>query len=229
MSQSQDFMQGSMRQRLNFLGAEFLTWLYFYLEKEGGFLKLEDFKINPHLNGAHVRMGVGKRMTLIPLGYKDRKTQLVSPMLDDSGEVFSAISSGQLISSMEMELVIAERMINFAIHASDGALTQVRLSQLFEESGDVADKQFGDDKAIDDEVSAETTLLLRMSALDDLEEIVDKLFQRFLTRRLAQAFASEDIKLMKNVVAQGLKRKVPTPAPENVQVASGLAGAGQAV
>ena len=54
----------------------------------------------------------------------------------------------------------------------------------------------------------EDILALRMQCLDELEAVIDALFARFITRRLARAWHTEDVAGIRKVVARGLKARL---------------------
>ena len=47
-----------------------------------------------------------------------------------------------------------------------------------------------------------------MQCLTELESVLDALFARFVTRRLARAWSNEDLSRMRKHVAQGLKQRL---------------------
>jgi hypothetical protein len=109
-------------------------------------------------------------------------------------------------------MVIGERSHTLTLNASDGAITQVKSKYLFDESDKESDVQFLDEEsgqAKENKLSTEETILIRMSALDEIEDIVDQLFYRFLSRRLAQAFVTQDVSSIRSTIAEKLAEKLP--------------------
>src|SRR3989338_4823733 len=160
---------------LSFLGPEFLTWLYFHLDKLDG------------------RLAIGKRVSLKPLNSEEQKVTIASPKLEDSGEFLQAIRAGAYVESLALDLVIDERIHSFTLNALDGSLSGVKTQGL--------DKSTGD--------SEEAEIMIRMSNLDEIEDVLKKIFARFLELRLGVTFMSEEVKAMRESVAEGLKARLP--------------------
>ena len=156
--------------KLSFLGPEFLTWLYFHLDKLDG------------------RLSIGNRVSLRPMNNEEQKVSISSPNLEDSGEFLQAIRSGAYVESLALDLVIDERIHSFTLNALDGSLSGVKTQGL--------DKSTGD--------SEEAEIMIRMSNLDEIEDVLKKIFARFLELRLGVTFMSEEVKAMRESVAEGL-------------------------
>lgn len=161
--------------KLSFLGPEFLTWLYFHIDKLDG------------------RLAIGKRVSLKPLNSEEQKVSIASPKLEDSGEFLQAIRAGAYVDSIALDLVIEERIHSFTLNALDGSIAGVKTQGL--------DKSTGD--------SEEADIIIRMSNLDEIEDVLNKTFLQFLDLRLGQTFVSEEIKTMRDSVSEGLKAKLP--------------------
>jgi hypothetical protein len=170
-----------------FLGPEFLTWLYFFLEEEG--FELE-------IGTDVVRFSIGRRTVLTSLDAQTARVALTGPDLDDSGELVTAVRRGALIDLLSLQIAISERVYEVALR-SDGGFS-VKVPDLSSDGED------GQKKRID----AADLLDLRMMVLDDCERVMDDLFRRFVTRRLARAWHTEDLSSMRRVVASRLKRMV---------------------
>ncbi|MES2504975.1 MAG: hypothetical protein V4534_08875 [Myxococcota bacterium] len=164
--------------QLDFLGAEFLTWLYFRIEELP-------------------QVTLGKKVSLKPLNGEDRKVTISTPNLDDSGEVLQAIRSGYHVETLALEYVIDERVHAFTLNATDGTISGVRSNG--------HGKSTGEDQEAD--------ILLRMANLDEIEEILMKLFGQFMEVRLGQTFVSQEIKSIREFVLQGLQAKLVGPLP----------------
>ena len=196
-----------------FLGPEFLTWLYFTLLEEG--LELEMGDALPQDNRPEdgiVRFAIGKRLVLKPIDTGGARVSLNGAGLDDNGEVLQAIRRGALIDSMTLDMALGHRVYSFGLRADDGGLLSVKLPDLFSEPED-QDAALIDplDKAPRKrrpKLPLEDVLALRMQCLDELEAVLDSLFARFVTRRLARAWHSEDVTAIRNTVASGLKARL---------------------
>jgi hypothetical protein len=173
-----------------FLGPEFLTWLYFFLESEG---------FEATVSGELVRFAIGKR-TVLSSPEEGARVALSGPDLDDSGELLQAVRRGALIDVLSLQMAMGERVYEFAL-TSDGGISGLKLPDLM--TGEDGEGGTGARRP-----DAADILDLRMMAHDDVETVVDDLFSRFVTRRLAGAWQSEDLRSMRRAVATGLKARL---------------------
>lgn len=170
-----------------FLGPEFLTWLYFFLEEVGFELDVGDDL---------VRFAIGRRTVLTHLDAQGARVALTGPDLDDAGELFTAVRRGAFIDLLSLQLLISERVYEVSFRADGGF--SVKVPDL------TSDGEDGHKRRLD----AADLLDLRMMVLDDVERVMDDLFRRFVTRRLARAWHTEDLKSMRRAVADRLQRMV---------------------
>jgi hypothetical protein len=187
-----------------FLGPEFLTWLYFHLEDQG-------FAIE--VGGEEVRFAIGKRTVLKVLDSSGARITIAGPDLDDSGELLHAVRRGALIDILALQMVLGERVYDFSLSGSDGGIT-LKVPDLFSTDDEKEPIGFDDEKPKRPrpkprQIDAADVLDLRMLCLDDVEGVLDDLFRRFLTRRLARAWHSEDLSSMRATVATRLKGHLP--------------------
>lgn len=195
------------RSRLSFLGPEFLTWLYFHLDMQGGSaqLSIADTQSGKGLTSAEII--VGNRVTIKHLALKEMCVTVASPMLDDSGEVLQAVQSGGLIYVLALQAHVEDRKYDFTLNANDGALSQVKIHEAFSEE---QDEYVEGEKEGAVKLSEEETFFLRIAAIEELEAIVDGIYEQFLQARLAPAYAYETLNSLRNHVIAGLQAKLPT-------------------
>jgi len=189
------------------LGSEFLTWLYFYIDQVQGEMLVS--QLIPKWPTAHqtIRIRTGKRISLKTLASGDTKISIACPALEDRGEVLQAIREGTYIDSLSLDLVLGERIHSLTIQAVDGAISQVKTSEVFHK---LNNEDFDEEeKEIQHEVELETNILLKMANLDEIEDLLDGLFEIFLKRRLASAFIEKDICVIRQMVSEGLLAKLP--------------------
>ncbi|MCP4498408.1 MAG: hypothetical protein GY822_00375 [Deltaproteobacteria bacterium] len=196
-----------------FLGPEYLTWLYFHLEESGWEVHLPDAFPDKSTApvGELVQFAMGKRAVLHPLDETGARVTLAGTDVDGGGELFSAIRRGALIDSLSLVLAIDSRVYEFTMSSKDGGYSGVKLPDLYSEPDE-------DNPLFDDEKKAkkpkkpklplDAIIDLRMSCLDELEEVLNALFHRFVTRRLARAWLAEDVKSMQKRVQAGLKERL---------------------
>lgn len=197
-----------------FLGPEFVTWLYFTLLEEGMEMALPTaFPPGTDEEEAVVQFQIGKRAQLKSIDATGAKVSLSGPGLDDNGEILQAIRRGALLEILSLEVSIQSRVYAFTLKADDGGLVAVKLPDLFsepdEDEGAIPVDPLEKKKAKRrPKLPLEDVLALRMQCLGELERVLDALFERFVTRRLARAWRSEDVAGIRKRVAAGLKQRL---------------------
>ncbi|HEY4222147.1 MAG TPA: hypothetical protein VGO62_12410 [Myxococcota bacterium] len=196
-----------------FLGPEMLTWLYFTLIEEGFEIELAAaFPKDTPEEDTLVRFAIGKRAQLRTIDATGAKVALTGPGLDDSGEILQAIRRGALVDVLALEVSIQSRVYSFTLRGDDGGLAGVKLPDLFSEPEDaeaaIVDPLAPGKKKRRPKLPLEDVLALRMQCLTELERVLNALFEKFLVRRLARAWRSEDIAQIRKHVASGLKHRL---------------------
>ena len=175
-----------------FLGPEFTTWLYFHiLEQEFEVSVPEAFpdkSMQPP--GGVVQFAIGPRVALSTLDGSGSRTTLAGPNLDDSGELYQAVRGGAQIDSLRLHIQVHERVYEATLFA-DGSLGSVKLPADVPKGADLED-----------------ALAVRSACLDEVERVIDACFHRFLTRRLAKAWADEDLREVKVRVKEALTKRL---------------------
>jgi hypothetical protein len=108
---------------------------------------------------------------------------------------------------------LGHRVYSFTLRADDGGITGIKLPDLFSEPEDEGAAELRDplappQKKRRPKLPLEDILALRMQCLDELEAVVDALFARFVTRRLARAWHTDDVVGIRKAVALGLKARL---------------------
>ena len=196
-----------------FLGSEFVTWLYFTLIKEGFQVALPAmFPKDTPEEDAVVSFAIGKRASLRTLDGTGARVALTGPGLDDNGEILQAVRRGALIDVLALECSIQSRVYAFTLRAEDGGLVGVKLPDLFsepDEDGDTIEDPLAPKKRKRrPKLPLEDVLALRMQCLAELEQVIDAMFDRFVTRRLARAWHTEDVAGIRKKVAAGLRSRL---------------------
>ena len=121
------------------------------------------------------------------LNHKEQKTSVVSPILEDSHEVFASLRNGHVVESLALNMHFGEIGVSMVIHATDFALTQVKIKNDFDNIN--LDDQ---DSSLSETEKNQEELFLRMSAIEDAEGVINAIYDRFLTIRIKPSdFASE--------------------------------------
>lgn len=199
-----------------FLGPEFVTWLYFTLLEEGMVIDLAAELGSEAGDGsdAEVQFAIGKKAVLKTIDAGGARVTLAGAGLDDNGEILQAIRRGAYVDVLSLDMSLGHRVYSFTLNASDGGLTGVKLPDLFSEPEDneaaVVDPLAPPKKKRRPKLPLEDILALRMQCLDELEGVLNALFGRFVTRRLARAWHTEDVAGIRKAVAKGLKARLVT-------------------
>ena len=161
-----------------------------------------------------VLLAIGKRAVLKTVDTGGARVTLAGAGLDDNGEILQAVRRGALIDTMSLDMSLGHRVYSFSLRADDGGVVGVKLPDLFSEPEDqdaatIRDPLLGPaTKKRRPKLPLEDILALRMQCLDELEAVIDALFARFITRRLARAWHTEDVAGIRKVVARGLKARL---------------------
>jgi hypothetical protein len=159
----------------DFLGNEFLLWLWFYLENESDTLKLTD--------DSEVVMMIARSLTLeCPRGQSGRES-ISSDGPSKLPEAHRAIQAGKLPRKMGLTLVRHDAQYELTLQAETLAIGGAKLPPV---EGD-------DERARLDE---------RVTLLRNLLETVDLLYAAFLERRLGDGWPKESARIKKWLKAE---------------------------
>ena len=154
----------------DFLGNEFLLWLWFYLENEGDTIKLSD--------GSEAALMIARSLTLeCPRG-QFGKESISSDGPSKLPEAHRAIQAGKLPRKMGLILVRQESQYELTLQAELLAIGAARLPA----------PEAEDDRARHEE---------RITQLRHLLETLDLLYAAFLERRLGDPWTKETAKIKK--------------------------------
>ena len=110
---------------------------------------------------------------------------------------------------LSLEMSINTRVYAFTLRSDDGSLSSVKLPDLFSEPDEDGSELVGPKKKHRrPKLPMDEVLSLRMQCLDELERVLDALFARFVVRRVARAWHSEDVASIRARVASGLKARL---------------------
>lgn len=209
-----------------FLGPEFLTWLYFTLLEEGLALPRAELGLSPPTGAMApdgpatsdddddqdlVQFAIGKRAVLKTVDAGGARVALSGAGLDDNGEILQAIRRGAFLDTLALDMSLGHRVYSFTLRADDGGFVGVKLPDLFsepEEDEGLHDPLAPPRRKRRPKLPLEDILALRMQCLDELEAVIDALFARFVTRRIARAWHTEDVAGIRKAVARGLKARL---------------------
>ena len=189
-----------------FLGPEFLTWLFFHLEAHDWAIPTSELggDCTSRFTNPHVLFAPGQKILLKAADGSNTKVALSGTGLDGSGELHQAIRRGAFIESLGLMLALDGQVYSFVINGMDGSLSGVKLPNLLAdgETDEEANPASRGGRKLN--LPVDEVVFLRAAALQDIEKVLDGLFSLFLTRRLARAFVQEDLSLIRQNVQKSL-------------------------
>lgn len=149
-----------------FLGTEFLTWVWYYIECLGGSIQAADKTADLHL---------GERMTLVLPG--DGKERVVcTTQANFLHEARTALRQGKVVDEVQLLLIIGENEYSLTLDSSLWALKGVKTpKQLPDYGSEDPDGRF----------------LEKMYFLEEVCAALDALYMRFLSERLTPGWDSD--------------------------------------
>ena len=168
----EDFL--SVVEAKRFLGREFLTWLLFRVEEDGGRLQVGDDV---------VELALGDRVVLEDPGEHKARLTLVDEG-DMRTELGAGFRRGKLMDRARLALTRAER--RFELTLDGGLLTFDSLAcpKLGERDASLRD---------DPRAAFENDLFLRLADVEEVTGIFDRLFAEFCQLRVSARWASETL------------------------------------
>ncbi len=166
-----------IREQVDFLGYEFLSWLFLFLDHEKSQAELVEIT-DSLIHNTKVSVVLGERLVTCLFAHKEQKTSVVSPILESSHEVFASIKNGHLIESLSIMVTLGEIKVSLMLHAQDFAFTQVKIKNNFDE-----DSLTDQNEELDEGDMTREEIFLRTNALKDVERVVDALFSHFIDER----------------------------------------------
>ncbi len=183
----------------NYLGAEFLTWLFFHLEEHGFILSLPDaFQKSEGPVGGEVTFASGSKALLTRRDTGAGTIRISHMELHDSTELLQALRQRALIDQMELQCSVGYAVYRFSLHAESAAILGLKVEA--EESTEGHDGDGPTDNSIEFKIER------RMHAVEDVDRIVHTLYERFLTQRLATEWHRKDVLQMNERVKNRLAK-----------------------
>jgi hypothetical protein len=148
-----------------FLVSEFLLWLWFRAERDGGFFDLGEL--------GEVAVVFDDQLVLEALLAETEQSRLSGGAPTDSPEARTALRAGKRVAKAKLRVRRDEREFVFIVNAGDFALSSVKVPAVLKN---------------DDE-----RLLERLTLLDELGDLWNGLYRAVLTQRLGSAWpATQD-------------------------------------
>lgn len=175
-----------LREEANFLGYEFLTWLFLYVDHEEA---KDNFTT---MFGDDSYIILGQRLVTCLLNHKEQKTTIISPILEDSHEVFASFKNGHLVEVLSLSVSQGDVRVDVTLHAQDFAFTQVKIKDNFDN-----DNLVDEDGGLSEEDQLREDVFLRIKAIENVEAIIDKLYAHYCSLRLDKAMFSTSLEHMR--------------------------------
>ncbi len=161
-----------------FLGFDFLTWIWYFIEKLGGSIQAGDKVANIHL---------GERMVLVLPG--DGKERVIcTSQANFLHEARTALRQGKVVDELQLFLMVGE---NEYLLTLDSALWAVK--------GLKTPKQLPDYGSED----PDGKFLEKMFFIEEVFAALDSLYARFLADRLTPAWETDSLVQLKSWIAEG--------------------------
>lgn len=163
--------------RTSFLGQEFLTWLWYRSDQQGGVF---------NLGGEHgeIEAWFDDRLVISSLAVDAQENLFKGGHPTTSAEAMTALQKGKKASEAKLRVIKGAKEWSFILKADNLAVGSVKIPA-------VLSKEY-DDKFYE-----------RMMLLEELDQMVKALFKQFLLLRVSPEWEGEEIPAIQSWVAAG--------------------------
>lgn len=189
-----------LRDQLNFLGYEFLTWLFVFTHNDE--INRLDFSSNDEF-----KIFLGSKVSMCLLGNKEQKTTINSPLLEESKEAFLCIKNGLLVENLSLAINIDDTNITLQLHAHDFSFNQLKIKENFDNDLNDFSRDDSDNKLSERDQNHQD-IMLRMATSDQVEGILNNIFNYFIDIRLSGKDYIILINHMRELVNNNLKQQL---------------------
>ena len=161
-----------------FLGSEFLTWVWYYIERLGGTLQVGDKVANVHL---------GERMVLVLPG--DRKERVVcTTQTNFLHEARTGLRQGKVVDEAQLFLMVGENEYLLTLDSSLWALKGLKTPRQLPDYGrEDPDGRF----------------LEKMYFIEEVFSVLEALYMRFLAERLTPGWQTDTLVQLQKWIDEG--------------------------
>lgn len=167
-----------LRENSNFLGFEFLSWLFLLLDHDNSQEQVSQITKGLVFK-TEVQVVLGNKLVTCLFTHREQKTSVASPLLEASHEVFASLRNGHLVESLAINIALAEITLNLTLHANDFAFTQVKIKNNYQ-SESLSD----DEEALSEQDKNQEEVFLRLAAIDDAERVINGLYEHWVRLRM---------------------------------------------
>ncbi len=162
-----------------FLGCEFLTWLWFLLENQGGTVQFSE--------GREAEIHLGERLTLSRPDDIREKIVCTTPTVA-LYEARTALQRGKMVEQLELLIVVGEKEYAFKLDSELWAVRGLKCPRQMPARDD------GD---------PDGRFLEKMYFIEEVFACLDVLYERFLMQRLTREWGSKTLPAMKRWTETG--------------------------
>lgn len=173
-----------------FLGHDFLTWLWFFIERMGGTVQIGEKAANIHL---------GERMVLVLPG-EGKERVICTTQANFLHEARTALRQGKVVEEVQLFFMVGDNEYLVTLDSSLWALKQLKTPKQLPDYGqDDPDGQF----------------LEKMYFIDEVFATLDALYAQFLAERLSAGWESDSLPQLKKWIAEAKDPNTPEPATQS--------------
>ena len=161
-----------------FLGSEFLTWLWFYIERLGGSIQAGDKIANIHL---------GERMVLVLPG--DGKERVIcTTQANFLHEARTALRQGKVVDEAQLFFIIGENEYLLTLDSSLWAVKGLKTPKQLPDYG---------------QEDPDGRFLEKMYFIEEVFSTLDALYMRFLAERLTPGWETDTLAQLQKWIDEG--------------------------
>jgi len=187
-----------LRENSNFLGFEFLSWLFLLLDHDNAQERVSQIT-KGLVYKTEVQVVLGNKLVTCLLTHREQKTSVASPLLEASHEVFASLRNGHLVESLAVNVALAEITIGLTLHASDFAFTQVKIKNNYE-----SESLSEDEEALSEQDKNQEEVFLRLAAIDDAERVINGLYEHWVKQRMNSRDQAREVAGMREQIEKRL-------------------------
>lgn len=183
-----------LRENSNFLGFEFLSWLFLLLDHDNSQEQISQITKGLVFK-TDVQVVLGNKLVTCLFTHREQKTSVASPLLEASHEVFASLRGGHLVESLAINIALAEISLNLTLHANDFAFTQVKIKNNYQ-----SDSLSDDEEALSEHDKNQEEVFLRLAAVEDAERVINGLFEHWLRIRMNSREQARELARMREQI-----------------------------
>ena len=183
-----------LRENSNFLGFEFLSWLFLLLDHDNSQEQVSQITKGLVFK-TEAQVVLGNKLVTCLFTHREQKTSVTSPLLEASHEVFASLRNGHVVESLAINIILAEISIGLTLHASDFALTQVKIKNNYQ-----SESLSEDEENLSEHDKNQEEVFLRLAAVDDVERVINGLYEHWIKLRMnSQEQALELVRMRQQI------------------------------